>query len=352
MERVEELRSFIDGPESILAAREQELAVIKHAQGLLAENVSLSREVGAALDRLVGAAKQDIGAANGEALAARRLGSGVLIGMVLLSLVSSALIVWLYVGRNLITRLTALSDSMLAIAGGNLHAPLPPPSGHDEIARMAEALAVFRDTAVEVEDNNLREVAQARQRLIDAIESISEGFAFYDADDRLQLCNTRYKELLYGSTDMTSSPACRLRRSSGERSKGGSWSEPAMILRLTFSSVLPTTAIPDRRAAATKRRPLDPDLRTAGQRRWQRRRLFRHHHAQGPRAGARGSQPADRAEASRARNALEQARQVSLTAGLPVDLLRQAGGQHRQPAQEADRLLFRYQRLYRDHGPA
>src|SRR5690606_21444756 len=67
---------------------------------------------------------------------------------------------------------------------------------------MAKALAVFRDTAVEIEENNLREVAQARQRLIDAIESISEGFAFYDADDRLQLCNMRYKELLYGGTDL------------------------------------------------------------------------------------------------------------------------------------------------------
>ncbi len=206
MEQVEDFRGFVDGPESIPAAREEELTIIKHAQGLLVENVSLSRQVGDALDRLADAAKQDIGAANQEAVAAQRLGSGVLIGIVLLSLLSSALIVWLYVGRNLIARLTALSDSMLAIARGNLRTPLPPPSGQDEIARMAEALAVFRDTAVEVEDNNLREVAQARQRLIDAIESISEGFAFYDVNDQLQLCNTRYKELLYGSADMTVEP--------------------------------------------------------------------------------------------------------------------------------------------------
>jgi class 3 adenylate cyclase len=71
---------------------------------------------------------------------------------------------------------------------------------------MVEALAVFRDTALEVEENNLREVAQTRQRLIDAIESISEGFAFYDADDRLQLCNTRYTELLYGGDDVDLEP--------------------------------------------------------------------------------------------------------------------------------------------------
>ncbi len=85
---------------------------------------------------------------------------------------------------------------MLAIAGGNLRAPLPA-AGRDEIGRMAEALRLFRDTAIEVEEKNLREVAEARQRLVDAIESISEGFALYDAEDRLVLCNSRYREILY-----------------------------------------------------------------------------------------------------------------------------------------------------------
>jgi adenylate cyclase len=206
LEQIEAFRRFIDGPESLLAAREQELAITAQAEAVLAENVALSRAVGDALDRLVGNANRDIGAANQEALAAQRFGSSVLISMVLLSLVSSGLIVWLYVDRNLIARLTALSDSMLAIAGGNLRAPLPKPRDRDEIARMVEALAVFRDTALEVEENNLREVAQARQRLIDAIESISEGFAFYDGDDRLQLCNTRYKVLLYGGEDVDIQP--------------------------------------------------------------------------------------------------------------------------------------------------
>jgi adenylate cyclase len=41
------------------------------------------------------------------------------------------------------------------------------------------------------------EAEKARQRLSDAIESISEGFSLYDADDRLQLCNTTYREVLY-----------------------------------------------------------------------------------------------------------------------------------------------------------
>jgi signal transduction histidine kinase/CheY-like chemotaxis protein len=96
-----------------------------------------------------------------------------------------------------VAQLLSLSSSMLAISTGNLRAPLPAPGGRDEIGRMVDALKVFRDTAIEVEEKNLREVAQARQRLIDAIESISDGFALYDAQDRLVLSNKRYREVLY-----------------------------------------------------------------------------------------------------------------------------------------------------------
>ncbi len=39
--------------------------------------------------------------------------------------------------------------------------------------------------------------AQAHLRLNDAIESVSEGFALFDPEDRLVLCNSRYRDLLY-----------------------------------------------------------------------------------------------------------------------------------------------------------
>ncbi len=108
---------------------------------------------------------------------------------------------WLFVDRYFVTRLAALSKSMLAIARGNLHAELPPSSGNDEVSEMADALTIFRDTAVEVEEHNLREIAVARQRLVDAIESISEGFSLYDSDDKLVLSNKRYRKLLYSELE-------------------------------------------------------------------------------------------------------------------------------------------------------
>ena len=43
---------------------------------------------------------------------------------------------------------------------------------------------------------------RTEQRLLDAIESISEGFSLYDAEDRLVLSNTRYRELYPAVADV------------------------------------------------------------------------------------------------------------------------------------------------------
>ncbi|RVP12896.1 HAMP domain-containing protein [Sinorhizobium meliloti] len=199
---VNQFEALIDGQRSIPNARNEELAVVAEGEKLVVENDELSRKLTLAVDRLVAAAKGDIAEAGSEAATVRRYGTGVVLGSALLSLLSSALIVWLYVDRNLLARLTGLSHSMLAIAAGDLRVPLPQTRG-DEIGRMAKALRVFRDTAIEVEEKNLRTVAEARQRLIDAIESISEGFAFYDSEDRLLVCNSRYRDILYPGMDDT-----------------------------------------------------------------------------------------------------------------------------------------------------
>ena len=40
-----------------------------------------------------------------------------------------------------------------------------------------------------------QELTKARELLIDAIESLTEGFALYDKDERLLMCNSRYREM-------------------------------------------------------------------------------------------------------------------------------------------------------------
>ncbi len=66
-------------------------------------------------------------------------------------------------------------------------------------ARMAEfegrsvILVNISDQSERIERE--QELAHAREVMNDAIESLAEGFALYDADDGLVMCNTRYKEM-------------------------------------------------------------------------------------------------------------------------------------------------------------
>ena len=60
------------------------------------------------------------------------------------SLLFSILIVWLYIGHNIVGRITKLNTAMRSIAKGNLDQDIPI-TGNDEIGAMARSLQSFRD---------------------------------------------------------------------------------------------------------------------------------------------------------------------------------------------------------------
>ena len=191
---ISRLRTSAIGNSSILAARRVELEATAEGRRLTVENSALSIQLSDAVAALVAGSQKGIATATEQTQSVQKLGRIGLLAVVALSLISSVLIVWLYVGRNIVARLRALSERMLTLAQGDLKSPLPQ-GGTDEIGRMAQALGVFRATAIEMEEANLKEIREARTRLTEAIETISEGFSLYDADDKLIVCNSRYKNL-------------------------------------------------------------------------------------------------------------------------------------------------------------
>lgn len=191
----DQLAALVAGPRGLPATRLKELLLIAQGRELVARNATLSDELTQIVNALVARAEADITTSSQQVRDAQTVGSSVIVVITLLSLISAGLVIWRYVSGNLLARITALSDSMTAISGGNLRAALPEATGADEIARMAAALRVFRDTAVEVEESNLREITEARGRLTDAINSISEGFVLYDADDKIVICNQPFRDV-------------------------------------------------------------------------------------------------------------------------------------------------------------
>jgi signal transduction histidine kinase len=163
IERVGRVRTLAIGPDAVLAIRGQELDLIRNAEKLIAENANLSVRLTAAVDKLVSEAEADVSSSAKGALAVQRLSARMLLLLATLSLIGSILIVWLYVGRNLIRRLTRLSGGMLAIAGGSHHTPIDI-SGSDEVAEMGRVAEILRKNTLE-RDELLGERAQAAERL-------------------------------------------------------------------------------------------------------------------------------------------------------------------------------------------
>jgi adenylate cyclase len=74
-----------------------------------------------------------------------------------------------------------VNDEQRLIRGGDGH-PIEVIGSWSDVTRRRDAELASR---------------RSEQRLTDAIESISEGFSLYDADDRLVICNSAYGKLLY-----------------------------------------------------------------------------------------------------------------------------------------------------------
>jgi signal transduction histidine kinase len=180
VEALAKLRPFAVGDASVPALRLREIALIAEGSKLLSENAALSKGLAAKVADLTAAASRDITEANSKATSVLQFSTWVLVAAVILSLVSSLLIGWLYVGRNVVARLTTLSDGMRAIVGGQRDIAIPS-GGGDEIAEMARAVEVFRDNAIALDqllaDQELAAVRleqKVEQRTHELSQSVSE----------------------------------------------------------------------------------------------------------------------------------------------------------------------------------
>ena len=104
------------------------------------------------------------------------------------------------VGQSIVRPIESVTDAMQRLSAGEINVEVGHRNRRDEIGRMVEAIEVFR--------KNIIDRRAMEQTLTEAIEAISEGFSLYDADDRIAVCNTRYKEMFsYGrETPMVGTP--------------------------------------------------------------------------------------------------------------------------------------------------
>ena len=92
------------------------------------------------------------------------------------------------VGRSFVRPIKSITDVMQRLSAGETNVEIGYRDRRDEIGQMVDAIDVFRKNIIEIDMDGADTDRSA-------IEAISEGFSFYDADDRLVVCNTHYREL-------------------------------------------------------------------------------------------------------------------------------------------------------------
>jgi len=145
IEQLDRLSGLVSGETSVTLLRNNELNMLDKGKTLLDRIEILSMQLTEAVDLVAAESKRATSNAIDDTLAVHQFSIQLLITIALLSFVTSILIVWLYVGRNIIGRLTQLRDNMQAIAQGELDTPIHV-RGRDEISTMAQALASFRQS--------------------------------------------------------------------------------------------------------------------------------------------------------------------------------------------------------------
>jgi signal transduction histidine kinase/HAMP domain-containing protein len=137
-----ELAETTDG---VVPQRRQELQLLAQSAALLDRNAVISKDLLDKIDLFIAEENNALVAGTHHAAEVARSSTVRMIAVTVISLVCSALIVWLYVFRNLAVRLDRIKSAMLQLATGDLTVTLPKEST-DEVGRMAGTLQVFRAT--------------------------------------------------------------------------------------------------------------------------------------------------------------------------------------------------------------
>jgi methyl-accepting chemotaxis protein len=147
---VDKLLTFGEGKTGVFKIRQKELDAIDYGQTILDETRKLNVGLGISVQQLVEGVQKETNASTLQARQEISLATMGMLALGALTLVGSALFVWLYVGRNILRRIRALQQSMQLLSNGDLETEIYSSRHHDdEISAMAKTLQVFRESMIE-----------------------------------------------------------------------------------------------------------------------------------------------------------------------------------------------------------
>ena len=146
----QDILAFAAGQNDLFQLRRDELTTLAEGQKLVSTNRQLVNQLQNFISDRVEAGKITSIEAARQSDTSIENGKLLLLAVAGISLIVAVLVVWLYVGRNLVRRITSLDEAMRKIAEGKLDTHIAT-QGRDEISEMAVALQTFRDTLAETQ---------------------------------------------------------------------------------------------------------------------------------------------------------------------------------------------------------
>ena len=137
-----------DGENSVFKIRQRELDAIEGGQVILKNTVKLNAALATSVQQLVAGMQTGTDASTWQARQKISLATKVMLALGGLTVVGSALFVWLYVGRNILRRIGVLQRSMQLLSEGDLETEIYCSHHNDEIVVMARSLEVFRENMI------------------------------------------------------------------------------------------------------------------------------------------------------------------------------------------------------------
>ncbi len=137
-----------DGKTGVFKVRQKELDTDDYGQLILEETRKLNLGLGISVKQLVDGVQTETNTATSQARQEISFATIAMLALGGLTLIGSALFVWLYVGRNILRRIGNLQRSMQLLSDGDLDTEIQRSAQRDEIAAMANSLQVFRESMI------------------------------------------------------------------------------------------------------------------------------------------------------------------------------------------------------------
>jgi methyl-accepting chemotaxis protein len=148
-ETAEKLLAFGSGKTGVFSLREKEIDAADYGQTVLDEARKLNVGLGISVQQLVEGVQKETNDSTFQARKQTSFATLVMLALGGLTLIGSALFVWLYVGRNILRRIGGLQRAMQLLSAGDLDTEIVRSKQSDEIAAMTDTLQVFRQSMIE-----------------------------------------------------------------------------------------------------------------------------------------------------------------------------------------------------------